>query len=152
MSILVELLSKALGAPRDQVENTLDQLEAKMIHAKSDISRRVGAALARNDSSSEATDELVAVAHTLNDDSTNKLLMKLVLAVGGAAWGAGIASAALSVGATSVAVGLGVTVGPLVALVFAAVLLYISGQCAFGVIRELASRITSASSDLSEAF
>lgn len=151
MSFIVEALSSALGAPRAEVSATLSQLESRLAAMRGELQRRVGAALGRDQSTDAAADELVAVAASFNDPSMDKLLLKLLASTGGVFWGVAVGSAALNAGGT-IAIGFGlIALEPLIALILALAIIFISGHCALSVGREIWSRMNRQIEQLSDA-
>lgn len=151
MSFIVEVLSSALGVPRAEVSSTLDQLETRFSAMRGDLQRRVGAALGRDQSSDAAADEVLAVAADISDPGMDKLLLKLLASTGGVFWGVAVGSAAINAGGT-IAIGFGlVALEPLIALILALAIIFISGHCALSVGREIWSRLNRQIERLSDA-
>lgn len=151
MSFIVEALSSALGAPRAEVSATLDQLESRLSAMRGDLQRRVGAALGRDQSTDAAADEVLAVAASVSDPTMDKLLLKLLASAGGVFWGVAVGSAALNAGGT-IAIGFGlIALEPVIALILALAIIFISGHCALSVGREIWSRMNRQIDQLSDA-
>lgn len=151
MSFIVEALSSALGAPRAEVSATLDQLESRLSAMRGDLQRRVGAALGRDQSTDAAADEVLAVAASVSDPTMDKLLLKLLASAGGVFWGVAVGSAALNAGGT-IAIGFGlIALEPVIAMILALAIIFISGHCALSVGREIWSRMNRQIDQLSDA-
>lgn len=151
MSFIVEALSSALGAPRAEVSATLDQLESRLSAMRGDLQRRVGAALGRDQSTDAAADEVLAVAASVSDPTMDRLLLKLLASAGGVFWGVAVGSAALNAGGT-IAIGFGlIALEPVIAMILALAIIFISGHCALSVGREIWSRMNRQIDQLSDA-
>ncbi len=151
MSFIVEALSSALGAPRAEVSATLDQLESRLSAMRGDLRRRVGAALGRDQSTDAAADEVLAVAASVSDPTMDRLLLKLLASAGGVFWGVAVGSAALNAGGT-IAIGFGlIALEPVIAMILALAIIFISGHCALSVGREIWSRMNRQIDQLSDA-
>ncbi len=146
-AILVESIHAVSGSSRQEVESLIDDVEASLARTRNNIRQKIGAALssARNDA--EGAD---AIAQISADRSFNRDAVRLVTSFAATIWGAGIVSAGLNATGAVVAVGLGVELAPIIAILLGLLIMFYCGSYAFGVIRELLGRLSTASSALEQ--
>jgi hypothetical protein len=141
MSLIVESLSSALGAARADVRDLLDTAEARLSLVRANIDCRLGRALAHDGSDAERASMVADIGQDVADPDFRRQVAKLLVSVVGAGWGLSVVSAAISTGGAMVAIGAGIVLEPLIALVLGLVVMFICGKFAWGVIRELTRRI-----------
>ena len=143
-AFLLEGLARVTGATRDDVRGFLDGVSDKLEAAKENISRDISSILHREGSDSDRVDEVIRYGQENIASSINADVLKLVGGIVGAAWGTGLVAAGLKVGATTVALGLGVEVSAVVSVLIGVIAIFIGGQLAFGMLRQIFGRLEAA--------
>ena len=139
-AIVVELVSRALGATRNDVREFLDTASEKLAAVRHDLTRRVDTIIAGRGSDSDRADALIEYSNDATD-SLRPDAIRLVAGMAGTAWGGLILSAGLNASGAAAIAGLGISVAPIVAILLGLVVMIVCGRYTLNLIRELVGRI-----------
>lgn len=143
-ALLVEGIHDALGVARQEIRSLIDGVENILSSITNDLDRRMGAVLGSGGSDAERADAIIDIANAPGDRETNRSLLKFVGSFTGTIWGLSIINAGLSTSSGIVALGLGVELAPVFAILIDILIMFYCGKYCLGVIKELFGRLNEA--------
>lgn len=148
-ALLIEGIHDALGLARQDIRAFIDGVEERLQSIQLDLERRVGAVLGSGNSDSECADSIIEIARAPGDHETNRSLIRFIGSVIGTLWGGQIAFAGLNATTGLIAIGFGVELAPVLAILLGLLIMFFCGRYCLGVMAELLGRLSSFGPSLS---
>lgn len=142
-ALLVEGIHEASGISRNTVHTLINNVEQLLDSVSHDLERKLGAVLGGGSTDKDMADSVMAIASAPADRETNRAMIRLVAGVVGMVWGTSILNVGLSTTTGIVALGLGIEVAPVFAILLGILIMFYCGRYTLGVISELLSRLSS---------
>jgi len=142
-AILVEGIHEALGIARHEIRSLIDDTERLFSNMGNELDRKLGSILGSDGSDEDKVDAIMNFSNSPGDRDSNRQLLKLVGSFVGMAWGTSIVAAGLTTTTGAVALGLGIELAPVLAIIIGLLVIFYCGKYCFSVIKELLSRLSS---------
>ncbi len=143
-AIVIEGLSSAVGAARDEIRDLYEAAERSFSAISGDLDRRISAALAGSGSDADRAAAVAEAGYSMSDTEFKRSALKLLASFSGVAWGVGLVNASVNAAGASVLIlGGSLALPEILALVIGLLAIVYCGKFAIGVIKEMLAKLTS---------